>query len=217
MLNALSRSHRSLLRTSKLAPSFYTRTMSSLPTPTDSGSATPVPTKSAGPSYTVMQNCGPFTSNLSSSYLSQERGKAPRERGQTCCEIRKSHCQHCCWRKESQGGEGKEGRGGTLCQYYSERREERYVYLHLSQNYISQYHTIDTTQPMAAGYNPIAVESAWYDWWLEQGFFKPALDVNDQPKEEGLFVIPSPPPNVTGSLHIGHALATAIQDSLIRW
>ncbi|EIM85152.1 uncharacterized protein STEHIDRAFT_169949 [Stereum hirsutum FP-91666 SS1] len=75
----------------------------------------------------------------------------------------------------------------------------------------------DTTQPMSAGYNPIAVESAWYDWWLEEGFFKPALKPDGQPKEEGLFVIPSPPPNVTGSLHIGHALATAIQDSLIRW
>lgn len=76
---------------------------------------------------------------------------------------------------------------------------------------------VDTTQPMSAGYNPIAVESAWYDWWLEEGFFKPALKPDGQPKEEGLFVIPSPPPNVTGSLHIGHALATAIQDSLIRW
>lgn len=70
---------------------------------------------------------------------------------------------------------------------------------------------------MASGYNPIAIESAWYDWWLEQGFFEPALGPDGQPKPEGLFVIPSPPPNVTGTLHIGHALATAIQDSLIRW
>lgn len=77
------------------------------------------------------------------------------------------------------------------------------------------------TEPMAAGYNPIAVESAWYDWWSAQGFFKPeyvspahAHKVNDK---RDTFVIPCPPPNVTGSLHIGHALTVAIQDGLIRW
>ncbi|KIY44702.1 hypothetical protein FISHEDRAFT_67400 [Fistulina hepatica ATCC 64428] len=75
----------------------------------------------------------------------------------------------------------------------------------------------DMSQPMAAGYNPIAVESAWYDWWLEQGFFKPQLTANGKSKPEGIFVIPAPPPNVTGSLHIGHALTTAIQDTLVRW
>lgn len=37
------------------------------------------------------------------------------------------------------------------------------------------------------------------------------------PKKEGLFVMPCPPPNVTGALHIGHALTTAIQDGLVRW
>ncbi|KAI0258885.1 tRNA synthetases class I-domain-containing protein [Gloeopeniophorella convolvens] len=75
----------------------------------------------------------------------------------------------------------------------------------------------DVSGPMAAGYNPIAVEAAWYDWWHEQGFFKPELDPNGGIRPEGLFVISAPPPNVTGSLHIGHALTTAIQDSLVRW
>jgi valyl-tRNA synthetase len=75
----------------------------------------------------------------------------------------------------------------------------------------------DLTGPMAAGYDPIAVEAAWYDWWHEQGFFKPVLDANGGPNPEGLFVISAPPPNVTGSLHIGHALTTAIQDALVRW
>lgn len=70
---------------------------------------------------------------------------------------------------------------------------------------------------MAAGYNPIAVESAWYEWWLEQGYFKPQLTPDGKIKPEGSFVIPAPPPNVTGSLHIGHALTTAIQDCLMRW
>lgn len=71
---------------------------------------------------------------------------------------------------------------------------------------------------MAAGYNPIAVESAWYDWWEKQGFYKPQMGPDGKPKNgEPAFVIPFPPPNVTGSLHIGHALTFAIQDSLIRW
>ncbi|KZT67577.1 hypothetical protein DAEQUDRAFT_729015 [Daedalea quercina L-15889] len=70
---------------------------------------------------------------------------------------------------------------------------------------------------MGSGYNPIAVEAAWYDWWEAQGYFKPQLTSDGKVKPEGSFVIPLPPPNVTGSLHIGHALTVAIQDTLIRW
>ncbi|KAJ3874087.1 tRNA synthetases class I-domain-containing protein [Lentinula edodes] len=75
----------------------------------------------------------------------------------------------------------------------------------------------DLSQPMANSYNPIAVESAWYDWWNAQGFFSPRFTTEGNVRPEGLFVIPAPPPNVTGSLHIGHALTTAIQDGLVRW
>ncbi|KAI0086782.1 tRNA synthetases class I-domain-containing protein [Irpex rosettiformis] len=76
----------------------------------------------------------------------------------------------------------------------------------------------DLSLPMSnTGYNPIAVESAWYDWWEAQGFFRPQFTPSGDIKPEGLFVIPSPPPNVTGSLHIGHALTVAIQDTLTRW
>lgn len=74
----------------------------------------------------------------------------------------------------------------------------------------------DVSQPMAAGYNPIAVEAAWYDWWEAQGFFTPKVPASP-PAADEMFVITAPPPNVTGSLHIGHALTTAIQDSLVRW
>jgi valyl-tRNA synthetase len=64
-------------------------------------------------------------------------------------------------------------------------------------------------------YVPKVVESAWYAWWEKEGFFKP----DERMKIEGnpTFVIPIPPPNVTGKLHCGHALATALQDVLIRW
>lgn len=64
----------------------------------------------------------------------------------------------------------------------------------------------DTSGPMTKGYSPPAVEAAWYDWWEQCGFFKPRDDATGPP-----FVIVIPPPNVTGSLHIGHALTNAIQ------
>lgn len=83
----------------------------------------------------------------------------------------------------------------------------------------AHFFSLDMTQAMASGYNPIAVESAWYDWWEAQGFFVPKLKEDGSPvnAENGTFVVAFPPPNVTGALHIGHALTVAIQDSLIRW
>ncbi|CAH8390921.1 unnamed protein product [Eruca vesicaria subsp. sativa] len=65
---------------------------------------------------------------------------------------------------------------------------------------------------MAKQYNPSAVETSWYEWWERSGFFK-ADAKSTKPK----FVILLPPPNVTGVLHIGHALTCAVQDTLIRY
>lgn len=73
------------------------------------------------------------------------------------------------------------------------------------------------SKTIASGYNPCAVESAWYAWWEKEGFFKPQFGPDGKPKPEGIFVVPAPPPNITGSLHVGHALTVAIQDSLVRW
>jgi valyl-tRNA synthetase len=61
------------------------------------------------------------------------------------------------------------------------------------------------------------VESAWYAWWEKEGFFKPEFTVDGKVKPEGSFVIVEPPPNVTGNLHMGHALGNALQDVMIRW
>ena len=66
-------------------------------------------------------------------------------------------------------------------------------------------------------YNPPAVESSWYAWWEQQGFFKPQFTEDGKIKSEGMFVITLPPPNITGKLHIGHALTGAIQDTIARW
>jgi len=62
-------------------------------------------------------------------------------------------------------------------------------------------------------YNPQEVEEKIYKLWEESGFFNP----DNLPKtDKGPFVICLPPPNVTGSLHLGHALNVTIQDILIR-
>ena len=65
---------------------------------------------------------------------------------------------------------------------------------------------------IADRYDPKQVEERWYRQWQERGYFRadPA-----SPKPPYCIVIP--PPNVTGSLHMGHALDNTIQDILIRW
>lgn len=76
---------------------------------------------------------------------------------------------------------------------------------------------VSLQDPSFSSYDPQAVESSWYQWWVKKGFFKPQYTADGKVKPEGLFVIPAPPPNVTGALHIGHALTVSIQDALVRW
>ncbi len=61
-------------------------------------------------------------------------------------------------------------------------------------------------------YDASAVEGRIYDFWNEGGYFKPDIDRTKEP-----FVVIMPPPNVTGELHMGHALTIAIEDLLVRW
>jgi len=65
-------------------------------------------------------------------------------------------------------------------------------------------------------YDPKKVEGGRYEWWEDRGLFKPQLNSKGEVKTEGKFVIPIPPPNVTGSLHMGHALTNALQDTMVR-
>ena len=71
--------------------------------------------------------------------------------------------------------------------------------------------------PMADAYHPEAVEAAWQDWWEASGYYScdPASAVGRTSDEKFVMVIP--PPNVTGSLHLGHALTAAVEDTLTRW
>lgn len=61
-------------------------------------------------------------------------------------------------------------------------------------------------------YDPKEFEDRLYGFWNENGYFTPEIDQNKKP-----YTIMMPPPNVTGSLHMGHALNNTIQDILIRW
>ena len=71
--------------------------------------------------------------------------------------------------------------------------------------------------PMAAGYHPDAVEAAWQEWWEASGFYSCDPKAAEGKTEEEKFIMVIPPPNVTGSLHLGHALTAAVEDTLTRW
>ncbi|WP_434348525.1 valine--tRNA ligase [Myxococcus virescens] len=69
----------------------------------------------------------------------------------------------------------------------------------------------DTTE-LSKAYEPTEVEARRYAFWLERNYFRA-----EAPSDKPPFSIVLPPPNVTGSLHIGHALTATIQDILTRW
>ena len=63
---------------------------------------------------------------------------------------------------------------------------------------------------MGPAYNPAAIERHWYEYWERQGHF--------QPRGDGAsWCILLPPPNVTGSLHMGHGFQQTLMDVLVRW
>lgn len=67
-----------------------------------------------------------------------------------------------------------------------------------------------TAQNIATTYDPTEIEKKWYKTWEEQGYFKPSGHGES-------FCIMIPPPNVTGSLHMGHGFNNAIMDALTRY
>jgi valyl-tRNA synthetase len=69
-----------------------------------------------------------------------------------------------------------------------------------------------TESEMPKAYDPKTVEDKWYQYWLEKDYFKPVINPKKKP-----FTIIMPPPNVTGELHMGHALTAAVEDAMIRW
>lgn len=64
---------------------------------------------------------------------------------------------------------------------------------------------------LSKNYTPQDIESKWYAHWIEKGYF------HSTPNEKPAYTIVIPPPNVTGVLHMGHALNNSVQDVLIRY
>jgi valyl-tRNA synthetase len=70
---------------------------------------------------------------------------------------------------------------------------------------------LEENNNIAKNYDPKEFEERLYAWWEESGYFTPKVDKNKKP-----FTIVMPPPNITGKLHLGHALDNTLQDILIR-
>ena len=71
---------------------------------------------------------------------------------------------------------------------------------------------LDAKEPLPASYD-FGVEGPLYEWWEASGKFKPKEEEHDR----GAYTCPMPPPNVTGRLHLGHAMFVALQDILARF
>ena len=73
-------------------------------------------------------------------------------------------------------------------------------------------HTASESWNIARTHEPNLVEERVYKAWVEGGYFTPVVDSVRKP-----FVVIMPPPNVTGELHMGHALTIALEDLMVRW
>lgn len=62
-----------------------------------------------------------------------------------------------------------------------------------------------------------AFEESLYEWWEKSGYFEPRSQKREGDDDEPAYTIPMPPPNVTGRLHLGHAIFVALQDILARF
>ncbi|NNL56182.1 MAG: class I tRNA ligase family protein, partial [Pseudomonadales bacterium] len=67
---------------------------------------------------------------------------------------------------------------------------------------------------MEKTFQPQSIEQRWYKQWESRGYFKPSADGG---AHDDAYSIMIPPPNVTGSLHMGHAFQHTIMDALVRY
>jgi valyl-tRNA synthetase len=70
---------------------------------------------------------------------------------------------------------------------------------------------------MDTTYNPQSIEQKWYETWENRGYFSPREDASADADKGDSYCIMIPPPNVTGTLHMGHAFQDTIMDTLIRY
>uniref|UniRef100_A0A7S4W3F4 valine--tRNA ligase n=2 Tax=Ditylum brightwellii TaxID=49249 RepID=A0A7S4W3F4_9STRA len=81
----------------------------------------------------------------------------------------------------------------------------------------SKYDEENQSQGIVGSYNPSAFESHIYKWWEDAGCFTPDAKQSKECNTKQPYVLPMPPPNVTGRLHMGHAIFVALQDVLARF
>ncbi|HLK40230.1 MAG TPA: class I tRNA ligase family protein, partial [Polyangiaceae bacterium] len=74
--------------------------------------------------------------------------------------------------------------------------------------------TVPAAPTLDQPYDPSLVEPRWYAFWERHGVFTASDDPADP---RPVYVVPMPPPNVTGSLHMGHAQRATLEDALVRW
>ena len=79
-------------------------------------------------------------------------------------------------------------------------------------NQIDDQENVLMSSQLPKAYDFSKVEERLYHWWEDQGFFKPDDDRSKEP-----YVISMPPPNVTGELHLGHAMFVAMEDLMVRY
>ena len=77
--------------------------------------------------------------------------------------------------------------------------------------------TVSSRTELPKVYNATEAETRWYAQWSKAGVFQPRSDLKNLPSDTPTYVIMMPPPNVTGTLHMGHALTITLQDILIRY
>jgi valyl-tRNA synthetase len=82
----------------------------------------------------------------------------------------------------------------------------------VSIRYNFQFAVNGTPMELAKSFEPRAIEGKWYSHWESQGLFKPSLR-----EDTSAYCIQLPPPNVTGTLHMGHAFQQTLMDLLVRW
>jgi valyl-tRNA synthetase len=70
---------------------------------------------------------------------------------------------------------------------------------------------------LAKSFDPQTIEQCWYPIWEERGYFKHGSPIKDPAKKTASYAIQLPPPNVTGTLHMGHAFQQTLMDTLIRY
>lgn len=85
---------------------------------------------------------------------------------------------------------------------------------------VDKKYDVENKQAGIGNYEPENFESTIYNWWEDAGCFQPdAKQTREESAANGResYVLPMPPPNVTGRLHMGHAIFVALQDVLARF